>query len=335
MHTTLELCRKQIETRIDPRFIAFNVNVALSRKTIALSGLVHNIQVLTAFKAELQKAFPGRTIMQDSMVVLQRDFAPAFAQIAVPIAPMHRSPDSSSEQVSQEILGRMVRTYHSQGDWVFAQLSDGYLGWLRRDALIPKSPRQYCRWATGRKAALTRQVRHNDTMLPLGTELPLNSDGLAILPDGSPIRLPRTSYTLSWPARNPIRRRLLRCAKSLQRVKYLWGGKSHHGLDCSGFTQLNYELHGILIPRDASQQVSVGRLVGHLPDFSDILPGDLLFFMDEKAKVYHVGISLGRSRFIHASFVKQGVIIDDLKSRDPERQNKYYSKFLFAKSILM
>ena len=89
------------------------------------------------------------------------------------------------------------------------------------------------------------------------------------------------------------------------------------------------------IPRDASQQVSAGRMVGHLPDYSDILPGDLLFFMDERAKVYHVGLSLGRSKFIHASFVKKGVIYDDLRTMDPERQKKYYSKFLFAKSVLM
>lgn len=330
----LELCRKQIQTRIDPRFIAFDVNVNIGRKGIAVNGVVHNIQVLTAFKTELKEAFPGKPITED-VLILQRDFKPAFSQIAVPVSHMHRDPDATSEQVSQEILGRMVRTYHERDGWVFAQLSDGYLGWLRRETLTPKSTRDYCRWTIGRKASLTRQIQTKILDLPIGSELLLNADDKIVMPDGQAIRIPKSSYTVSWPAKNPIRQRLLKTAKSFETVQYLWGGKSHQGLDCSGFTQLNYELHGVLIPRDASQQVSAGRLVGHLPDFSDILPGDLLFFINEKAKVYHVALSLGRSKFIHASFVKKGVIYDDLCTNDPERQNKYYSKFLFAKSVLM
>ena len=78
---------------------------------------------------------------------------------------------------------------------------------------------------------------------------------------------------------------------------YLWGGKSILGIDCSGFTQLVFSLSGIQIPRDAYQQEKIGESV----DFVDIKPFDLVFFINDKNRVHHVGIALENSQIIHAS----------------------------------
>ena len=58
-----------------------------------------------------------------------------------------------------------------------------------------------------------------------------------------------------------------------------------------------FSLSGIQIPRDAYQQEKIGESV----DFVDIKPYDLVFFINDKNRVHHVGIALENSQIIHAS----------------------------------
>ncbi len=101
--------------------------------------------------------------------------------------------------------------------------------------------------------------------------------------------------------------RIVQAAKQLIGVPYLWGGTSTKGLDCSGFTRQVYFMHGVILARDASQQVRYCRLIDDTGDFNDALPGDLVFFGTKATvgnpmeRVVHVGIYLGNKRFIHAS----------------------------------
>ena len=45
-------------------------------------------------------------------------------------------------------------------------------------------------------------------------------------------------------------------------------------IDCSGLTQVVYSMIGVNLPRDASQQVELGKVVDFL---SEVEPGDLAF----------------------------------------------------------
>ena len=91
-------------------------------------------------------------------------------------------------------------------------------------------------------------------------------------------------------------------AEKLVGVPYLWGGLSAKGVDCSGLVRISHIMNGILLPRNASQQIKCGDRV----ELDQLQRGDLVFFgtpaTDEKPmRVTHVGIYLGDGRIIHSS----------------------------------
>lgn len=91
-------------------------------------------------------------------------------------------------------------------------------------------------------------------------------------------------------------------AEKLVGVPYLWGGMSSKGVDCSGLVRICHIMNGILLPRNASQQIKCGDRV----ELDELQRGDLVYFgtpaTDEKPmRVTHVGIYLGDGRIIHSS----------------------------------
>jgi len=128
---------------------------------------------------------------------------------------------------------------------------------------------------------------------------------------------------------------IMEAALEMTGIPYLWGGTSTKGFDCSGFTKTVYLLHGLILPRDASQQVLAGTLADSTKDFSQLKIGDLLFFGRKNAngseKVIHVGLWLGDNNFIHSS---GDVHISSLDSLDENFDRYNFDRYLRAKRII-
>jgi cell wall-associated NlpC family hydrolase len=161
-------------------------------------------------------------------------------------------------------------------------------------------------------------------------------------PDGREAYIPKSSAKTyeSWLASlNPTEEALISTAKKLMGIPYLWGGTSLKGLDCSGFTKNVYFLNGLVLPRDASQQVHTGNLIDTSQGFEDLRPGDLLFFGRKASestteKVTHVGMWIGNNEYIHASGSSGKVTINSF-NKDASNFNKaVFDSFLRAKRIL-
>ncbi len=95
-------------------------------------------------------------------------------------------------------------------------------------------------------------------------------------------------------------------AMKLLGAPYLWGGMSAKGVDCSGLVRISHIMNGILLPRNASQQINCGTKVDWT-DLDNLRRGDLVFFGSParepggKPRVTHVAIYIGDGRIIHSS----------------------------------
>jgi cell wall-associated NlpC family hydrolase len=107
-------------------------------------------------------------------------------------------------------------------------------------------------------------------------------------------------------------RKLTDYAKIYLGNKYVYGGSSKAGFDCSGYTMFVYARFGYKLPHNALSQIRLGQEVNR----TDLLSGDLVFFTTMRSSsINHVGIYLENGNFIHASSGAGRIKIDSLEER--------------------
>ncbi|MGE5552877.1 MAG: NlpC/P60 family protein [Betaproteobacteria bacterium] len=229
---------------------------------------------------------------------------------------LHRVPGEAAEVVTQARLGEAAEVRTAGGaraeGWVEVVMRhDGYRGWARADGLAeglwpePETPVVSVRQLFANLYAAPKIQAPLILTAPLGTPLPLLGPGSegwwrVGLPEGREAFVQggdvcRGSEAWAWQSLPQLRQSLVRVARQLLGLPYRWGGTTPWGLDCSGLVQLVYRLHGLDLPRDASDQAKDGRTIR--VDRDDLQPGDLLFF----ANYGHVGLAISHWEFLHAT----------------------------------
>ena len=89
---------------------------------------------------------------------------------------------------------------------------------------------------------------------------------------------------------------------------YVYGGSGPGGFDCSGLVSYVYGRVGESMPHNTNAIWSAYRKVPR----SDLRPGDMVFF----SGLGHMGIYVGRGRFVHAPHTGEVVRVEPLSSRE-------------------
>lgn len=111
---------------------------------------------------------------------------------------------------------------------------------------------------------------------------------------------------------NGTRQQIIDYAANFLGCKYVYGGTTPNGFDCSGFVQYVYRHFGINLVRTSYNQYATSQRISR----SELKLGDLVFFSQNagSSKVGHVGIYVGDGQFIHAASPGKGVRYDSLSS---------------------
>ncbi len=217
------------------------------------------------------------------------------------IAPLLGDARISAPIISQLLAGEVLQLVDGRGDWLHVRGADDYEGWTHVGYLVPFTGTE----ATWRISlgCVTRDADGQRRALPLGARVAPGLEvleGVAIGPAARAAQFPRE------------RDAIVRSALSLfTGASYQWGGVTPWGVDCSGFVQRIFALHGVPLRRDAWQQAEDTVLV--TVDMSaEHAAGDLLFFSDrEDQRITHVGIATGDGRMIHSSLARGGIHVEE------------------------
>lgn len=115
-----------------------------------------------------------------------------------------------------------------------------------------------------------------------------------------------------------VRIALCEFAKQYIGNPYVWGGTSlTRGADCSGFVLSVFGHYGIGLSHSSRAQANSGTAV----DFSDLKPGDLVFYANG-SRINHVAIYIGGGQVVHASNPRVGITVSSMYYRTPVRARR-------------
>ena len=275
-------------------------------------------------------------------------------------------PDYESPLETQELMGTVVEIVAEQGYWREIVSPQPYRAWCTDQGLVEMSCEQAEAYEAAPKVMFkelyghiySEPSYHSSTICDLvgGDILRLAGNDKTkalkgrwthvMLPSGKTGYIPSKELELhkgfmsiamgegsSESIPSETTEAIIAQAERLTGVPYLWGGMSAKGVDCSGLVRISYIMNGILLPRNASQQIKCGDRVTMAvdPDFweegmritdkaeytedfimemkervKNLERGDLVFFgtpatEDKSVRITHVGIYLGNNKIIHAS----------------------------------
>jgi hypothetical protein len=231
------------------------------------------------------------------------------------VIPLRAEASDKSEQVSQILFGEAFEILEWTERWAkVITANDGYEGWIGRLQFVMlghiayKNLKQDPPPITYRAVTQAWKKPDNTVLyLPVGSSL--------VFLKGTTCRIGNEQFEIIGEIGETASLDLT--AKSFLNTPYLWGGRTHYGIDCSGFTQAVFKLRGVYLKRDAWMQAEQGETVDFLAETKS---GDLAFFDNAEGRITHVGIMLNNEQIIHASgrvkidrMDSQGIYSEELK----------------------
>jgi len=210
--------------------------------------------------------------------------------------PLRSGPSHKTEMLSQILFGEKYTILEKSGNWIKIEtLFDHYTGWIDTDHLQHSLAEGISCGYVLNKTLLCYKKDKTKIVLEAGCEVfnPDFEDKIFVI--GKNIYTTSKEFSNNYISTNDS---ITDTAMKFINSPYIWGGRIPSGIDCSGFAQLVYKIHGIAIPRDSGVQSEVGKNIDFIDDAE---PGDLVFFDNERGRISHVGMMISRGLVIHAS----------------------------------
>jgi len=209
---------------------------------------------------------------------------------------IYKKSSTKSEVTSQIIYGEKFEILRKYKNWIkIKTLFDNYRGFIRNSNYVNKFSPYYKVSAIKTRIFKKPGIRTN-SWLPFASKLPI------LEKNKNYIKIEKNKWVKRKDVKklNHIDNNFVKIFKKFLNVKYIWGGKTFKGIDCSALLQIFFYYNNSFYPRDTKDQIEFTKKNLKKGKFKK---GDIIFWRG------HVAMCLNSRELIHAYGPEKKVII--------------------------
>ena len=209
---------------------------------------------------------------------------------------IYKKTSKFSEVTSQILYGEKFKILSKKKDWIKIKTSfDNYVGYIKNTQYVKKFKPSYK--VSNLKAKIFKKPNSSTkNWLPLGSKLSIIDE------NKNYIKIEKNKWIKKKDIKkiNHKERDFIKTFKKFLNVKYVWGGKTYKGIDCSALLQIFFNYNNLFYTRDTKDQIKYSKSSFKKKEFKK---GDIIFWKG------HVAMCLNSKRLIHAYGPEKKVLI--------------------------
>ena len=213
---------------------------------------------------------------------------------------IYKKPSKVSGVTSQILYGEKFKILSKNKNWIKIKISfDNYVGFIKdKDYTNDYKPTH--KIFTLKTNIFNKHEKKTKYFLPFASKI------LIIQENKKFVEYEKNKWIKKKDIKkiDHIEKNYLKVLKLFLKTKYVWGGKTYKGIDCSAILQLLYYYNNKFYPRDTKEQIKHSRKNAKRKSFKK---GDIIFWKG------HVAICINSKKLIHAYGPEKKVLIMPIK----------------------
>ena len=213
---------------------------------------------------------------------------------------IHKKPSKISEVTSQIIYGEKFNILSKNKNWLKIKTSfDNYIGYIKNENYINN-------FKPTHKISILKAEIFNKTKKKTKYFLTFASKISIIQENKKFIEFEKNKWVKKTDIKkiDYIEKNYLKILKLFLDTRYVWGGKTYKGIDCSAILQLIFYYNNKFFPRDTIDQIRYSKKTIREKIFKK---GDVIFWKG------HVAICINSQKLIHAYGPEKKVLLMSIK----------------------
>ena len=209
---------------------------------------------------------------------------------------IYKKTSKNSEVTSQILYGEKFKILSRNKKWIkIKSLFDNYIGYIENKDYVTKHYPKY-KVCSLKASIFNKKNKKTKTFLPFGSKIEeINKKKNHIEYEKNKWIKKKDIKIITHKEKN-----FNKIFKLFLKTKYVWGGRTFKGIDCSALLQIFFYYNQSFYPRDTSDQIKYSKRKVTKKTFKN---GDIIFWKG------HVAICLNSKKLIHAYGPEKKVLI--------------------------